>query len=176
VSAPEAVSVTVWGELRAEKRIPGALRVLVGGQHAGAIAHGDGAWTAQAHGLRQSQPTRHDTTAEALAVVLRSPWARRLGARAASRVHWSDRATRLVARASRAAPVAWAESGSRGTWLAAPHGARLAVTRLGRDRWRAEVVCQPDSPGECSEMSPVCRTRLTGQAWAERVAQARGQS
>jgi len=60
VSAPEPVSVTVWGELRAEKRIPGALRVLVGGQHAGAIAHGDGAWTAQAHGLRQSQPTRHD--------------------------------------------------------------------------------------------------------------------
>lgn len=112
MSVPEPVSVTVWGELRAEKRIPGALRVLVGGQHAGAIAHGDGSWTAQAHGLRQSQPTRHDTAAEALAAVLRSPWARRLGARAASRVHWSERATRLVARVSRAAPVAWVEGQS----------------------------------------------------------------
>ena len=60
MSAPEPVSVTVWGELRAEKRIP----------------------------------------------------ARRLGARAASRVHWSERATRLVARVSRTVPVAWAEGQS----------------------------------------------------------------
>lgn len=93
------------------------LRVLVGGQHAGATAHGDGSWTAQAHGF--GSRSRPATTRQP------SRWPpccghrghAGSGARAASRVHWSERPTRLVARVSRAAPVAWAESGSRGTWL-----------------------------------------------------------
>jgi len=114
VSAPAApVSVSVWGELRGDRKPPGAavLRVLVAGQHAGMIGRGeDGAWLAQGGGLRPSQPTSHGTAEEALRAVLRSSWGRKLGARAASHVSWTDRATRLAAR--KAAPVAAPRTGA----------------------------------------------------------------
>lgn len=107
MTAPVPARVTVWGELRGEKRLPGVLRVLVGGQHAGAIFRDDGEpgvngpWKGQVHGLRPTPATSHGTACEALAAVLGSSWARRLGARKASRVFWSDKASRLVARANR---------------------------------------------------------------------------
>lgn len=95
---PKPVSVTKWGELRADRPIPNCLRVLVGGQHAGAVWHEDGAWRAQAHGLKPGPQTSHQGAEDALAALLRSSWARRLGARAASRVFWSAKASRAAGR------------------------------------------------------------------------------
>jgi hypothetical protein len=61
-----------------------------------------------------------------------------------------------------------------GTWVAALGGAGLAVTRLSLDEWTAVVVWRPDSPREVSSgFSPVCKTRLEAQAWAERTASTR---
>ena len=98
------VSVTVWGELPAERKLPGTvLRVLVAGQHAGAAERTADGWTAQAHGLKPSKPTAHATAEDAVRAVVRSAWARRLGARAASRVFWSDRARRAAAKSATAA-------------------------------------------------------------------------
>jgi hypothetical protein len=100
MSAPEPVSVTCWGELRGEKKIPDVLRVLVGGQHAGAIMRDGTIWRAghQARVLGPVAETEHASAEEALARVLRSGFARRLGARAASHVYWSDRARGAVCR------------------------------------------------------------------------------
>jgi hypothetical protein len=97
---PAPVSVSCWGELRAEKKIPGVLRVLVGGQHAGAIARDGAVWRAghQARALGKITEAEHASADEALRAVLRSGFARRLGARAASRVYWSDKARRAAAR------------------------------------------------------------------------------
>jgi hypothetical protein len=50
----------------------------------------------EAQGLRQSQPTRHDTAAEALAAVLRSPWARWLSARGSGRARIGGRRAAVV--------------------------------------------------------------------------------
>lgn len=99
--AGEPVSVTAWAELahRRAKKIPGALRVLVGGQHAGSVWFEDGAWHAQAHGLSPGPVSDHQAAAEALSALLRSAYARRLGARAGSRVFWSAKARKLAARA-----------------------------------------------------------------------------
>jgi hypothetical protein len=70
--------------------------------------------------------------------------------------------------------VAWQESPSRGTWLAALDGARLAATRLSPGEWRAEVVWGPGTPREVSSgLSPACKTRLAAQAWAEQAARVR---
>jgi hypothetical protein len=98
--APKPVSVNCWGELRAEKKIPGVLRVLVDGQHAGAIMRDGAVWRA-GHQARVPGPvteTGHASAEEALAAVLRSGFARRLGARAGSRVYWSDKARRAASR------------------------------------------------------------------------------
>jgi len=100
-AAPAAVSVSCWGELRAERAMPGVLRVLVAGQHAGAAEYRGGAWAAYWHtarGVSSDRITEHATAEDAVRAVIRSGWARRLGARAASRVYWSDRARRLAAR------------------------------------------------------------------------------
>jgi len=90
---PAPVAVTCWGELPAERPLPGVLRVLVGGQHAGAAERAGG--TAVAHwstaGSRDRR-TEHASAEDAVTAVIRSGFARRLGARAASRVRWSDRA------------------------------------------------------------------------------------
>ena len=100
MSAPKPVRVSWWGELRGEKKIPALLRVLVGGQHAGAIMRDGAVWHAghQARALGPVTETEHATAAEALRAVLRSGFARRLGARAASPVYWSDKARRAASR------------------------------------------------------------------------------
>lgn len=107
MTAPAAPArVSCWGELRAERSLPGVLRVLVDGQHAGAVEHRGGSWAAHWHTARyglghsSDRVTEHATAADAVRAVLRSGWARRLGARSASRVYWSDRASRAVARAT----------------------------------------------------------------------------
>lgn len=96
----EPVSVTAWAEKarRGERRLPGVLRVLVGGQSCGAVWHEDGTWHAQAHGLKPGPQTDHATADEALTALLRTPWARRLGARASSRIFWSAKASSLAER------------------------------------------------------------------------------
>jgi hypothetical protein len=100
MSAPEPVRVTCWGELRGEEKIPGALRVLVGGQAAGGVRRDGAVWRAghQVRALSRWSWTEHASAEEAVARVLRSGFARRLGARAASRVYWSDKARRAAAR------------------------------------------------------------------------------
>jgi hypothetical protein len=83
--------------------MPGALRVLVGGQHAGAVERCGATWAASwyagmtASGSMRDRVTEHDSAEEAVRAVLRSAWARRLGGRVSSRVHWSDRARRVTA-------------------------------------------------------------------------------
>jgi hypothetical protein len=104
-AGPGPVTVRIWGEGRAEKMLPSIIRVLVAGQHGGAIQRTPDGWEAQVHGIQEgwrdaSEPTTHDTAAEAVQAILRSSWGRKLGARAASRVYWSDRAARLAAKAS----------------------------------------------------------------------------
>jgi hypothetical protein len=107
VTAPAAAParVSCWGELRAERRLPGVLRVLVDGQHARALWREGAAWHAryQARVLGPVRETGHATAGEALRAVLRSGFARRLGARAASPVYWSDRARRAAAAPARRA-------------------------------------------------------------------------
>jgi hypothetical protein len=100
VRAPEPVSVTCWGELRAEKKLPGVLRVLVGGQHAGAIMRDGAVWRAgrRARALGRVTESEHATAEEALRAVLRSGFGHQLGARAASRVYWSEKARRAASR------------------------------------------------------------------------------
>jgi hypothetical protein len=105
MSAPEPVSVSVRGELRGERKLPGrrlapVLRILVAGQHAGAMEWDGRVWHAahQARVLGKASETEHATAEEVLRAVLRSGFARHLGARAASSVHWSDRARRAVSR------------------------------------------------------------------------------
>jgi hypothetical protein len=101
-TSPAPVSVTAWGELAAERKIPGALPVLVAGQSAGGVERVGSAWRACWYaGLTRSGQLRdrvreHATAKDAVCAVIRSAWARRPGARAASRVRWSDRARRVA--------------------------------------------------------------------------------
>lgn len=102
---PEPVLVSAWGELRGERKLPGrrlvpVLRVLVAGQYAGAMEWDGHVWVAahQARVTSQARETEHATAEEALQAVLRSGFARRLGARAASPVYWTARAARAAAR------------------------------------------------------------------------------
>jgi len=88
----------VLGRAARREEDPRRLRVLVGGQHAGAISLEDGHWIAGVHGLRPSKPTYHETAEQALRAVLRSSWGRRLGARAGSRIFWTDTAARAAVR------------------------------------------------------------------------------
>jgi hypothetical protein len=99
------VTVTCWGELRGERPVAGlVLRVLVGGEHAGMIERASDGWSAYCSpGLARSsllryRVTEHASADDAVRAVLRSGWARRLGARAASYVDWSARARRVTAR------------------------------------------------------------------------------
>lgn len=103
--AAAPVSVTVWGELRGERKLPGTvLRVLVAGQSAGGVELVDGAWRATWYaaptraGTMRDRCTEHATAEDAVRAVVRSAWGRRLGARAASRVAWSAKARRAAAR------------------------------------------------------------------------------
>lgn len=98
-------SVTCWGELPAEHPMPGVLRVLVGGQHAGGIERvADGRWVASwfggltRSGALRDRVSEHPSAEDAVRAVLRSPGSRRLGGRAASRVDWSAHARRAACR------------------------------------------------------------------------------
>jgi len=84
VTAPEPATVTAWAEAPGARSLPGVLRVLVGGQHVGAIFRDDsepsGPWIAQVHGLRPSPSTSHPhgrRGAQRRAGVLVGPRARR---------------------------------------------------------------------------------------------------
>lgn len=104
MSAPAPVSVHEWGEMVGEQRHPGVLRVLIGGVAAGAVTRDGPVWSAQSYtgrGYAQPRFSEHATAAEAVRAVARSGWSRKLGARAASDLHWPDRARRVVDRASR---------------------------------------------------------------------------
>lgn len=95
MSAPEPVAIKAWGEMPGERNLPGVLRVLVAGQHAGGAEPDDGQWRAHwMTGKLRDRSTLHATADEAIAAVLASPFARRLGVRKASRVYWSERAKR----------------------------------------------------------------------------------
>ena len=95
----EPVSVTAWGELRGERKLPGVLRVLVAGQSAGGAERAGESWRACWYtAASRSRVTEHATADEAVAAVIASGWARKLGARASSRVQWSERACRTASR------------------------------------------------------------------------------
>jgi len=96
MSTPAPVRVICWGELRGEKNIPRVLRILVDGQHAGLFQAAEGRWFAayQAKVMGKPIETEHASADEAVQAILRSGFARQLGARAASPVYWSDKARR----------------------------------------------------------------------------------
>jgi hypothetical protein len=102
----EPVSVTAWAELatRGFAKLPGCLRVLVDGQSAGGCERKGDVWVAywytgmSGSGRMRDRQTEHATAEEAVKAVTRSPWARRLGARASSRVYWSAKAAKLADR------------------------------------------------------------------------------
>src|SRR5580698_6575500 len=98
-STPPAVSVSRYGELRGDpKRGAGrVLRVCVDGQHAGFIERDGQVWRAirQPRVLAKSVTTEHASVEDALRAVLRSGFARQLGARPASPVFWSAKARAL---------------------------------------------------------------------------------
>jgi hypothetical protein len=97
MTAPALASVTAWGELRGDRNLPGALRVLVAGQAAGGAERVGEAWRASWHSAAyKDRCTEHATADEAVRAVVRSGWARHLGARAGSAVYWSDKAWRLA--------------------------------------------------------------------------------
>ena len=102
-TAPAPVAVSRWGELPAERRLPGAvLRVLVAGESAGGTERKGSVWVAcWSAGLTRSGAMRdriseHPSAEEAVRAVIRSGWARRLGARASSPVHWTAQARRVA--------------------------------------------------------------------------------
>jgi hypothetical protein len=91
------VTVSAWGELPAERKLPGCLRVLVDGQSAGGAEHVGGEWRACWYTAQfRDRFTEHATAEQAVATVIRSGWARKLGACKASRVNWTTKARRLA--------------------------------------------------------------------------------
>lgn len=87
---------------RGEQKLP-ALRVLVAGQYVAAVWREDGAWQARyhlgsPHSYRTAETRGHKTAEAAVTAALRRGLARQLGARAASRVFWSDKAHKLAGR------------------------------------------------------------------------------
>lgn len=95
MSAPEPVAVKAWGELPGQRNLPGALQVLVAGQSVGGAEPVAGQWRATWYTAAfRDRFTEHATAEEAFAAVLASGFARRLGARKASRVYWSEKAKR----------------------------------------------------------------------------------
>lgn len=89
------VRVTAWGELPAERNLPGALRVLVAGQAAGGAERVGDVWRATWYtAAYRDRCTVHATAEDSVKAVIRSGWARKLGARAASPMSWSAGAKR----------------------------------------------------------------------------------
>jgi hypothetical protein len=101
---PKCVSVSKWGELRGEQALPNCLRVLVGGQSAGGCERKGSAWIAcfyigmSASGQMRDRISEHASAEDAVRAVVRSAWARKLGARASSAVSWSAKASRAAGR------------------------------------------------------------------------------
>ena len=99
MTAPQPATVRCGGEGEAKQRRPGLLRVLIADQEVGTVAYVEGTWVA--HGRTRAgrhNMTKHSNAESAVSVVVHSGWARRLGARAASRVDWSEQARRMVSR------------------------------------------------------------------------------
>lgn len=95
MTASATVAVTAWGELRGERNLPGALRVMVAGQAAGGAERAGDAWRAVWYtAAYRDRCTEHATAQDAVRAVIQSGWARHLGAQPDSRVAWSARATR----------------------------------------------------------------------------------
>jgi len=91
------ITVSAWGELAGESRLPGCIRVLVGGQSVGGAERVGRSWRASWYTARfRDQTTEHETAEQAVAAVMRSGWARHLGARKSSRVTWTAKARRLA--------------------------------------------------------------------------------
>jgi hypothetical protein len=95
--AAESVSVSLWGELPGDSRLPGCLRVLVAGQSAGGAERLDGTWRAVWYTAGfKDRATEHASAEAAVAAVIASGWARKLGARKTSPVRWTVKAARLA--------------------------------------------------------------------------------
>jgi hypothetical protein len=60
----------------------------------------------------------------------------------------------------------WTRTAERTVWRAAIGHLVLTVSRLTLDGWQAEIEGWPKSP-DVRIKSPICRTRLQAQAWAE---------
>lgn len=106
MSAP--VAVAVWRDLPGARKVPaGILAVLVAGQYAGAIARDGQVWRAacQSRALAPARESSHPSADAALSAVLRSGFARRLGARADSAVYWTPGARRVSMRSPRTCPA-----------------------------------------------------------------------
>lgn len=94
---PAEITVRRWGEGPAERSLPGALRVLVGGESAGGAERTAEGWTASWHTANyRDKVTHHETAEDAVRAVISSGWARHLGARRASRVTWTRAAKKLA--------------------------------------------------------------------------------
>ena len=179
VSAPAPVQVSVWGELRGEQKLPGVLRVLVGGQHAGGDpARGSTAGSHRSTGC--GAPSRPPMTPPL------KPCARSCGHRghagsaparrpaSPGRIGPPARGQRLPGRcavsprgrheagAGRPGDEPWARTSDRSTWRAYKRGLMLTVTRLAGDGWMAIVEGE-----NVTERSPVLATRLAAQRWAD---------
>lgn len=91
------VSVRRWGEGRAERSLPGCIRVLVNGESAGGAERVGQSWRACWHTAQyRDRVTEHETAEDAVRAVISSGWARHLGARRASRVMWTRAARKLA--------------------------------------------------------------------------------
>jgi len=98
-NVPEPAAVKAWGELPGERNLPGALHVLVAGQSAGGVESVGDQWRACWYTAAfKDRCTAHPAAEQAVAAVLASGWARKLGARKASRVYWSDKAKHRAAK------------------------------------------------------------------------------
>ena len=97
IVTPAFVSVSKWGEAPGDRTLPGCLRVLVDGQAAGGAERVGESWRACFYtaGFRD-RITEHATADDAVAAVISSGWARRLGARKASPVRWTSKARRMA--------------------------------------------------------------------------------
>jgi hypothetical protein len=96
------VRVSAWGELPAERTLAGCIRVLIGGQSAGGAERVGTEWRATWFTAAfKDRFSVHATAEDAVTAVIRSGWARHLGARKTSPVTWTAKARHLAAGVSR---------------------------------------------------------------------------
>ncbi len=93
--------VATWGEtVRHGGSLPGAVRLVIGGQDAGSVYRAGSSWAARVTG--ETAATLHATAGDALTAVVLSPRGRRLGWRAASRMTFTLAASQVLTEAGRA--------------------------------------------------------------------------